>query len=263
MHYHCQNHINPRTFDLTQVTLMASRRCNCISKGCKGKSIRPSEFSRHMRQDEEFRRQTARHSHPIGEDGLVQQVFQMALKGQTSTSDSKWGDAIWERDSRNPARVLGVNPDAVSPSSIPDKPSSPSQGTSATEAPSEQSSHARALYDMLLALDHEMDQHVDNIAAIIAQVVPTTSDKPLQMEERWFRDTLHNIYVANPGRDRAANLLREAMMDRVLSQLKLIEMERARKEPVASTIPTGVVFDTGEQSRFNVICIFTEAYSNR
>ena len=69
-------------------------------------------------------------------------------------------------------------------------------------APSEQSSHAWALYNMLLALDHEMDQHVDNIAAIIAQVVPTTSDKPLQMEEQWFCDTLHNIYVANPGRDK-------------------------------------------------------------
>jgi hypothetical protein len=246
---------------------MATKQCYCTSKGCNGKKLRPNEFSLHFRQDQEMKRKIAKQPHPTSEDGLTRQVFRMALTDRTSTQDSKWGDAIWERDSRNPAqRVLATGSDAVTgPSShLPENSISESQDKPITSTPPEATSHVRALYDKLLALDYETDQHIDSVTAIIAGSVPTTSDKLLQAEEQWLRDTLHDVYVANPGRDQATNLLREAMIDRVLAQLALIETERKRHEPIlmeASAV--GDIFDTGEQKYHAYLSVLNKSKFNR
>lgn len=214
----------------------ALRPCFCTSYKCNGKRIRPCDSTRHARLDEEKRRDIAQ------DDTLVKQVFRMALNGSTSTPDSKLGDAIWERHSHNPAQGFGASSDALLTftGSVSNR-DPPSSASAVPESPS----RSRAMYDLLLAMDREIELHVDAVAAITAKPLLTTSADPLKPEEQWFRDTFHNIHIANPAGDEATRLLREAMIDRVMNQLSLIEAERRRRGHVASANTPNNVFNTG------------------
>jgi len=66
-----------------------------------------------MRIDEQRRRQ-------INTNTLVEDVFRITLKGGMSTAESKLGEAIWERDSRNPAQGVSDNT-PTSTESVPDE----------------------------------------------------------------------------------------------------------------------------------------------
>jgi len=189
-----------------------------------------------MRIDEQRRRQ-------INTDTLVKDVFRITLKGGTSTAESKLGEAIWERDSRNPAQGVSDNT-PTSTESVPDEHTHAELPGAPTV--SENLSHTRALYDLVLATDHKIEEHVNVVAATLKSG-SAMLDHLLKQEERWFRDTIHNVHAVNPGGDEATRILREAMIDRLLNQLSLIESERKARGHIANANMPDKIFATGKQ----------------
>ena len=82
--------------------------CFCDAFKCNGKNIRPQDSSRHLRLDEEKKHLTAIPGHPMNADTLVDEVFRVTLKDNMSTPEFKRGEAIWERESCNPAQGVVV-----------------------------------------------------------------------------------------------------------------------------------------------------------
>src|SRR5882762_6427264 len=196
------------------------RPCFCTSFQCNGKKIRPADSGRHARLDEEKRRRIAKSGHPISNDTLVQQVFRMTLNTSTSTPESNEGEAIWERDLRNPAQgvfVVSLDDPPASAESVPGGHPPPKLASAPTV--SENPHHTRALYDLVLAMDHNIEEHVNVVTAALLK--PTTLDNFLKEEEQWFRDSIHNVHAVNPSGDAATRVLREAMIDRLVNQLSL------------------------------------------
>ena len=222
--------------------------CFCNSHKCNGKKIRASDISRYLGQDEEKRRHLEKCAHLITSDTLVQEVFRMTLKSDTSTADSKRGEAIWKRDSCNVAQgVLRESSDVlpIFNEFVPDYDPSPAPSASAATT-SETPARARLLYDLVLAIDYDIEKHVNAVAESMSKPVSTTSDDSLKREEQWFLDTFHNVHAINPGGDQATYALRVAMIDRVTNELSLIEAERRKLGRVANVITPQNTFNTGQ-----------------
>jgi hypothetical protein len=212
------------------------RSCFCSSRNCNGKQIHAREYGRHQREDEEKRRKKEECAQQNNSDKFVNQVFRMTLNSNTSP-ESKSGGAIWERDSRNPEHepsTVSSNATLAFTNPVPGPPG-------AFGHPS----GVQALYSLLLSMDQEIQQHIVDVSAIMSK--PVTPDDLLRKEEHWFHDVIHKIRVVNPGGDKATSILREAMLDRVLSQHRLIEAERKRRGHLAAENTPENIFNSGEQ----------------
>jgi hypothetical protein len=208
-----------------------SQSCFCTTHKCNGKKIRPQDFSRHKRQDEERRRKVAQ----TDSDTFVNQVFRTTMDGIAPASS----EAIWDRDCLNPIQGLGGLSTSIHLPTTTEEPK--------TLPASPQSGQILALFNLAVKTDHEIEEHVNIVAGIITKDGAYNS---LMKEERWFEDVLHNIYALNPCGDKATSVLREAMIDRIADQLALIEEERRRRGHVANVGSSQNVFNSGEWSVF-------------
>lgn len=242
-------------------------KCFCTSLKCNGASVNTSVLESHKRLDEAARRKKER-TQRTTMDTMVQQVFRMTLESRTSTPESKCGDAFWERTSDKTTQRLFhtsfVDNSATSllQSGI-QAPSPPiPQATSATQEaiPTPASIPPKStgrkpdgripkLYATLVEMDHNIAQHTRNVANIVNSTVPALSDEGLRREEQWFSDIVDSMQVVNTGGDDACIVLLAAMVDKVSSQLSIIEMEIERRAGAQlGPVHQGIVFNTGMSS---------------
>jgi hypothetical protein len=98
-------------------------------------------------------------------------------------------------------------------------------------------------------MDHDIAQHTRNVADIVNSIVPTLSDDGLRREEQWFSNIVDSMQVVNTGGDDACIVLLAAMVDKVSSQLSIIETEMERCTGARSgPVHQGIVFNTGMSS---------------
>jgi hypothetical protein len=98
-------------------------------------------------------------------------------------------------------------------------------------------------------MDHNIAQHTRNVADIVNSTVPALSDEGLRREEQWFSDIVDSMQVVNTGGDDACIVLLAAMVDKVSSQLSIIEMEMERHAGAQlGPVHQGIVFNTGMSS---------------
>ena len=109
------------------------------------------------------------------------------------------------------------------------------------------SENRRALYDLVVATDHSIEEHVDVVTAALLESGSITQDITLKKEERWFRDTLHNIHAITPSGDEATRILLEAMFDRLMDQLSLIKAKRKARGYLGNSNMPDNIFNTGKQ----------------
>jgi len=238
--------------------------CFCTSLKCNGANVSASVLESHRRLDEAARRKKDR-TQRTTMDTMVQQVFRMTLESRTSTPESKCGDAFWERTSDKTTqrlfRTSSVDNSAASllQSGSPSPPiletTSATQEAVPTPASISDTSTRRKpddripkLYATLVEMDHDIVQHTCNIADIVNSTIPTLSDEGLRSEERWFSNIIDSMQVVNTGGDDACIVLLAAMVDKVSSQLSIIETEMKRRAGAQLGVHQGIVFNTGMSS---------------
>jgi len=226
--------------------------CNCTSHNCNGQLVTRTEQRRHNDLDKANERRAnikAKRANIVTVDKVTELTFRMALTDDTSTLDSKCGDAFWERSSLDQTHSL-TNDSAISPQGFlkEDPPApAPLDLRPHSERPKQRpaANHVKKLYNALVEIDVELHQHIRLVTELISESIPTASDEPIRAEQRWFQNIFHDIQAAHPGRDEATLQLRGAMVETVTNILSDIDQELAER---AASVPEPVskenTFDT-------------------
>jgi len=204
----------------------------CLCNLCEGESINQSVAIKHKRDAELAERKVAHrlgtpiaNTPPTGSksdgavDGLVDEVFQWTLGGQTSNAQWRQGNAIWERDSESSSPTAHAY---YAPTPPPASSASRSKG--APVIPPTSGERKKTLYNELALLDNKLESRINNIVYILGADVPMLPTDPLKDHEMWLQSTLQTLRALKSGDDLATKTLLAAMLECAEVHISKIEI---------------------------------------
>lgn len=174
---------------------------------CNGALILATQKQTHERYDEKEERQKAR----VKIDEVENKMFKMTLEGETSNTNSKYGEALWERAPSKYAKTyIAAQLDYVPPEGV-------------MVAPEASISTTHAIWQVLLSRKNEIDVHLVTVNRLLDSASP--SEELLQCELEWFRGVQAEL-LGLATTDKVNCDLREAILSRLASGISILGRRR-------------------------------------